>query len=171
MRVVFCCLLSAICIAQGPASAVTSKPPFVLSISAEASPARTGTDSYIVKAGSEIYIKVHLTNTSTHDLELGYDADSRAGVCFGHQYDVRDSKGNPVQKRTISHPEIGSTGHGWPARSLKPSESIDICDDRISGLYDLSRPGEYAIQLFRAVSDNLKDAVVKSNAITVKVKL
>ncbi|HEY4843593.1 MAG TPA: hypothetical protein VIH78_16610 [Terriglobales bacterium] len=52
---------------------------------------------------------------------MGYEKDSRTNVDFSHQYEVRDSDGNPMQKRAISHPEIGSTGHGWPARILKPN--------------------------------------------------
>jgi len=169
MRILVACLLIAICVAR-PISMANSKPPFVLSISVESPSAKTGPDSYIVTPGSEVYIRVHLTNISTHKLELGHDADSRTGVCFEHQYEVRDRNGNPAQKRTINHPEIGSTGHGWPGLMLKPGESTDICEDRITGLYDLSQPGEYTIQLSRPVFDYSKTGVVKSNAITVAAK-
>lgn len=169
MRIMLSWLLSGFCIAWVAAAAQTAKQPFIANISAESPAVRTGPDSYIVKAGSEVFVMVHITNVSKRNLALGYDSDSRTGVSFAHQYEVRDSDGNVAQKRTISHPEIGSTGHGWPARVLKPGESMDIGGDHISRLYDLSRPGEYAIQLLRAVNDNPKDGFVKSNTITVTV--
>jgi hypothetical protein len=168
-RIVLIFLLCTLCIAWNPVEATTVGLPFVLTISVEDPASQTGTDSYTVKAGSEIFIKVQLKNTSKHNLSLDYDADPRTGVGFSHQYEVRDSSGSPAQKRPISHPETGSTGHGWPARILKPGESMDINGDRISRLYDLSQPGKYTIQLSRIASVDAKDDVVKSNTITVTV--
>jgi len=46
---------------------------------------------------------------------------------------------------------------------------MDISGDHISGLYDLSRPDEYTIQLLRAISDDPKRGFVKSNTIIVTV--
>jgi hypothetical protein len=140
-----------------------------ITISAEAPESQTGPNSYTVKTGSDVFVKVHLTNTSKRRLFLNYDKDSRTNVDFFHRYEVRDSAGNAAQKRAINHPEIGSTGHGWPARALKPGESMDITGDDISRLFDLSQPDEYTIQLSRSVSDDPKENVVKSNTITVKV--
>jgi hypothetical protein len=165
----FGCLLGAVCPAWIPIQAKTTGQRFVVTISVENLDSQTGPEDYTVKAGSDVFIKVHLTNTSKHKLALGYDKDSRTNVDFSHQYEVRDSHGSLAQKRTIAHPEIGSTGHGWPARILKPRESMDITGDDISRLYDLSQPGAYTVQLSRTVSDDPKDGVVKSNAITVKV--
>ena len=68
--------------------------------------------------------------------------------------------------RKINHPEIGSTGHGWATRVLKPGTSLDVASDRVTGLYDLSQPGEYTIQVSRAVhEDRLKNGLMKSNEI------
>jgi hypothetical protein len=78
-------------------------------------------------------------------------------------------QGKSAQKRTISHPEIGSTGHGWPDRVLKPGESMDISGDHISGLYDLNRPDEYTIQLLRAIRNDPNGGFVKSNTFRVTV--
>ena len=149
--------------------AQTTKQPFIITISAEAPAVQTGPESYVVKSGSEVFVNVHITNTSKHNLSLGYDSDSRTGVTFEHHYEVRDSAGNSAAQRKISHPEIGSTGHGWPARILKPAESMDIPGDRISGLYNLTQPGKYTIQLLRAISGNPKDGEVRSNTITLTV--
>lgn len=169
LRIVLSCLLSTVFVGLVPIEAKNVGQPFDAVIRVENPESQINSDSYTVKAGSEVFITVHLTNVSKHNLAFDYDSDSRTGVSFSHQYEVRDSNGNVVQKRTISHPEIGSTGHGWPARVLKPGESMDINGDYISRLYDLSQPGEYTIQLSREVSADPKDGVVKSNTITVTV--
>jgi hypothetical protein len=168
-RIVLSCLLGAFFMAWVSLEAEIVGQPFALTISVENPTSQTGPDIYTVKSGSEVFIKVHLTNISRHKLFLGYDADSRTGVSFGHLYEVRNNTGNLAQKRTINHPEIGSTSHGWPARILKPGESMDITGDHISRLYDLSQLDSYTIQLSRTISDNSKDGVVKSNTITVMV--
>jgi hypothetical protein len=167
-RIASACL-GALCLAAIPIVAQTARQPFSASISIEPPASQIDPESYSVKAGSEVFVRVHLTNISRRKLAMGYDGDSRTGICFEHQYEVRDHNGKPAQKRPISHPEIGATSHGWPARILKPGESMDINGDYISRLYDLSQPGEYTIQLSRAASDNPKDGVVKSNTITVMV--
>ena len=150
-------------------SARAAEAPFLATIQAEAPATRNGEASYTLKAGSEMFITVHLTNVSKHTIAFDYDKDSRTGVSFAHRYEVRTSQGNSAQKQTISHPEVGSTGHGWPDRVLQPGESMDISGDRISGLFDLGRPDEYTIQLFRAIRDDPNDGFVRSNRITVTV--
>jgi hypothetical protein len=59
-------------------------------------------------------------------------------------------------------------GQRSPERPASHSRPM-VGDDRISGLYDLSQPGQYKIQVSRAISDNPKAGVVKSNTITVTV--
>jgi hypothetical protein len=158
--------ISVSAIAQDPSRATDQ--PFLATIRAEPPATRNGEASYTLKMGSELFIDVHLTNVSKHNLAFDYDQDSRTGVSFAHRYETRTSQGKSAQKRTISHPEI-LTGHGWPARVLKPGESMDINGDHISGLYDLSRPDVYTIQLLRAIGDDSKGGFVKSNTITVTV--
>jgi len=160
--------VSASAIAQD-SSARAAEQPFLATIQAETPATRNGEASYTLKVGSELFITVHLANVSKHNIAFDYDKDSRTGVSFAHRYEVRTSQGNSAQKRTISHPEIGSTGHGWPDQVLKPGESMDISGDHISGLFDLSRPDEYPIQLFRAIRDDPTDGFVRSNRITVTV--
>jgi len=163
------CLCTALCMAWLPVEAKDAGQSLAVTISAEAPESQTGPDSYTVKAGSDVFVKVHLTNTGKHKLFLNYDKDSRTNVDFLHRYEVRDSNGNAAMKRAINHPEIGSTGNGWPPRVLQPGESMDITGDDISRLYDLSQLGEYTIQLSRFVSDDPRASVVRSNTITVKV--
>jgi hypothetical protein len=169
MRIPLSWLVAGVCMAWVPVSAQTAKQPFIVTISAEAPAEKTGPGSYAVKAGSDVFIHVHLANISKHNLSLGDDEDSRTNIDFYHHYDVRDSAGNSVPKKTFAHPEIGSTGHGWAARILKPGASTDVLTDRITGLYDLRQPGPYTIQLSRAITGDFKGGEVKSNTITVMV--
>lgn len=172
-RTTLFCLFAAFVAVSAPAiaqysSARAAEQPFLATIQAESPATRNGEASYTINVGSELFITVHLTNVSKHNLAFDYDKDSRTGVSFAHRYEVT-SQGKSAQRRTISHPEIGSTGHGWPDQVLKPGESMDVSGDHISGLFDLSRPGEYTIQLFRAIRDDPKRGFVKSNTITVVV--
>jgi hypothetical protein len=161
-------LIGGIFMAWAAGSAQTMNQPFVVTISVSSPAVRTGPDNYTVKAGSEVFIKVQMTSTSDRDLVVGNDYDDRFGVDSCNHYEVRDSDDNLIPKRTIKHPELGHTGHGWPGRVLKPGKTIDVDEDRITGLYDLSRPGKYTIQDQRDVwFDKPNNGVVKSNAITV----
>jgi hypothetical protein len=162
-------LFCAVGMASVPALARAADQPFVLTISAEPPAAIAGPHSYIVKAGSDVFINVQIRSTSERDLVFGNAYDDRFGVDSLNHYDVRDSEGTPAQKRTIKHPELGQTGHGWPARTLKPSASLNLGTDRITGLYGLTRPGKYTIQSSRAISDNPENGFVSSNAITITV--
>jgi hypothetical protein len=168
MRTLLYCVLTGLCFGASPALAQGPRQPFTARISAERPAVSVGPDRYIVKEGPEVFVTVHMTNTSGTNLAFGYDHDSRTGICFGHRYEVRGSDGLPVPKRTIKHPEI-FTGHGWPPCILKPGESMDIEGDHLSLLYDLSGPGAYAVQLSRALNDDPKNVSVKSNTITLTV--
>jgi hypothetical protein len=150
-------------------SAEVPEQPFIATIQAESPATKNGEESYTLKVGSELFITVHLTNVSKHNLAFDYDKDSTTGISFAHRYEVRTSQSKSAEKRAISHPEIGPTGHGWPDRVLKPGESMDISGDRISGLYDLSQPDKYTIQLWRAIRDDPNGGFVKSNTIAVTV--
>ena len=167
MRIRWTWLLAGVCMACVLASGQIAKPAFIVTISVEAPAEKTGANSYTVKAGADVFIRVHLTNISKRNLSLGDDEDSRTNIDFYHHYDVRDGAGNSLPKKTFAHPEIGSTAHGWAARILKPGASTDVLTDRITGLYEVSRPGIYTIQLSRAITGNFKDGEVKSNTITV----
>jgi hypothetical protein len=169
MKSLLSCLLCVFCMAWVFASAQTAESPFIVTISAEAPAANIGPESYAVKTGSDVFINVRLTNASKRNLRIGDDTDSRTGVDFCNRYEIRDSSGNFARKRTIQHPEIASTGHGWPARIIKPTENLTVASDRISGLYDLAKPGKYTIQVVRDASGNPKEGEVQSNVITLTV--
>jgi|HubBroStandDraft_3_1064219.scaffolds.fasta_scaffold220054_2 hypothetical protein len=160
-----CCLLSAFGMSLTPAAGQTVKPTLAVTISLEAPATGTGPGRYTAKAGSEIFVTVHITNTSNRNLSLDYDSDSRTGVGFANRYEIRGTDGSLLTKRAITHPEIRSSGHGWPARVLEPGASMDIPGDHVSRLYNLDRPGEYTIQLSRAFGDHRERYISRSNSI------
>jgi hypothetical protein len=150
-------LLVATSTAWAFASAQVVQKPFSINISGE---------TPVVRAGSDVYINVHLTNTSNHDLDDSGSIDDMIGLDPNLLFAVRDTRGRLVPKRVYKHPELAS---GSPVnRTVRPGESISE-EQRVSGLYDMSRPGQYVIQVSRRVSDNPKDGVLKSNTITVTV--
>ena len=125
------------------------------------------TDTPVVKAGSDVWIKIQKTNLSTHDIDCTAAPSNATGVDRKYQYDVRDSNQKPLAKIAISHPELES-GSIWPC-TLKPGQSTPGSANRISGLYDLSHPGNYQIHVSQDVSNNPKAGVVTSNTITLTV--
>ncbi len=134
-----------------------AKAPFTIELS---------TDQPAVKAGSEVSIKVHLTNTSKRVLDCSGTISNLTGVDPNYVFEVRDEGNSAVPLRVYEHPELAT---GQPvSRSLKPGESFTD-EQEVSRLIDMSRPGKYSIQVARRISDDKKDGVIKSNAITVTV--
>lgn len=170
MRVQLWSLIGGLLLGSAPIYAQAPHSPCVVSISLEEPAVRIGNDTYTVKAGSKLFVKVELTNTSKNDLVIGdgYDARFGADTYYNH-YEVRDGNGNLVPQQPISHPELGRTSHGWPRRTVKPRQTMSVNDDLVTRLYDLSKPGKYTIQDLRAVSDKTNEGRVKSNAITLLV--
>jgi hypothetical protein len=150
-------LLVATLTAWTSASDQAVQKPFSISISAE---------TPVVKAGSDVYINVHLTNTTNHNLDDSGSIDNRIGLDPNLLFAVRDTGGKLVPKRVYKHPELTT---GTPVnRTVRPGESISL-EQCVSRLYDMSRPGEYVIQVSRRLSDNPKDGLLKSNTTTVTV--
>ncbi|HET9742320.1 MAG TPA: hypothetical protein VFQ00_06200 [Terriglobales bacterium] len=116
-----------------------------------------------IKAGSEVWITIRMTNTSDHDIDCSTYYVSGTDLRF--HYIVRDSHGNSAKKK-IAHPELvpGST----QLCTLKPGESVTR-ESRISWVHDLSQPDKYAIQVSRAASGNEQDQIVQSNVATITV--
>jgi hypothetical protein len=119
-----------------------------------------------VESGSQVHLKVVMKNLSDHD--LNYSLCYSNGLDRAYEYDVRDSHGKALAILTRKHSEIGPTFKVWPAHLVKPGET-DSSGGVISTFYDMTQPGEYTVQVSRAVSDNPKDGVVRSNKITVTI--
>ena len=120
-----------------------------------------------VKAGTGVWVNVNLTNTSNQDIDTSANISSLTGIDPNFVFDVRDAAGNLVPKVVYEHPELAD-GKLIMDRLVKPKESL-IEQEEVSRLHDMSRPGQYLIQVSRPVSKNKKDDVVKSNKITLAV--
>lgn len=118
-----------------------------------------------VRAGSPVLVEVKMENKSDHDLAVyravSGDLDQGGWV---YKVSVRDTKGvEPPQTKFAQ--SVGVAGSGGYV-SLRPEKTLtDRCN--VAKLYDLSRPGNYTIQVERL--DEQSKAFVKSNTITVTV--
>ncbi|SRR6266446_8706131 len=130
-----------------------NNPPFKIAITAE---------SPTVVAGTDVSIKVSLTNTSDHDVREGV-MYGRGNIASIYRFEVRDEHGKLVPKRTYPHPELGFPG-SVRFSPISPKQTITE-DQEVSALYDMRKPGKYTIQVWKR---DPKDDI-KSNIVTVTV--
>ena len=123
-------------------------------------------DHPTARAGSDLWIKIRMTNVSNHDVDCT-DVYS-SGVDRSYQYDIKDNSRTPVKKRIPhpNHPEIGEPGSIY-ACTLGPGQSTKPADSRITWAYDLSQPGDYTVQVWR--KDPGSGGIVRSNSMTIIV--
>ena len=126
------------------------------------------TPKSVVKAGSEVRLRITLTNTSDQDAFYSVVAQSAA------PYDVyvRDSKGNSAPETPYGrkihpwspgHPPLSGSFTAFRVR-LAPGRKTETEVD-LTREYNLSQPGKYAVQ-----SQDVQDGIVlKSNTLTVTV--
>jgi hypothetical protein len=152
-----------------------AEPPFTIMLSAEHD---------TVKAGDDVWIKMIVTNSSDQIIHITHNAP----VCE-YEVQVRDAPDHMapetdygLQVKNRHKP----TATGFVMRGgkvflppcmkgnertgvLAPGKSDDATVLAVSELYDLSRPGQYTIQLRRGIPKDLGGGVVQSNIITVTV--
>lgn len=152
-KLVILLLLSTFAIGQG----VPSKAPFTITIALENS---------TVKAGEEVWIKVSIKNDSNRALDDSGGISDRTRIDPNLRFEVRDQGGKLAPKRIYQHPEIDT---GSPLnRTIAPGETLTL-EQRPSTLFDMNKPGKYAIQVSRRASDNPKDGEIKSNQVEVTI--
>ena len=143
--------------ATHPVTATTS---FVLAIDLRTGLFNTLGDSVTVKAGSKITLEINVTNTSGHQIE--YDPGITKLV-----FEVRNAQGKPAPLTPDGEKLrklYGSTGHG---QFVPQGETLAAGGAQLDGIYDLSKPGVYTIQVSRF--DDVSKTWVKSNTITLTV--
>ena len=124
------------------------------------------TQKPVVQLGSDVPIKIQLTNNSHQELNTSANISDLTGVDPNYSYEARDSRGNPVKMKRHEHPEL-AFGHAIFG-SLKPGESVTTVQD-ISHLLDFDMPGKYVIQVSRRIPDPKNGSLVKSNKIVITV--
>lgn len=126
------------------------------------------TSQVIVKPGDEIRVHVALTNTSDKTLALRSSPSNEMAEMF-YTVMVHDKSGKvaPDTERgrdARQHEYSGSVGIYW----LKPGETWKE-DVLLGGLFDLSAPGKYDVQLSRHIDDDPEKKTVTSNKLTITV--
>lgn len=143
-------------------------PPFILSIGVSGDLISATEGPHVVRAGSDIFITIITTNISKRGMHCSKVVDSATNLDPGYEYDIRDSSGNPVKKNVRNGPEIGSFRN--LGCILKAGQSM-ASSSLLTTAFDLSKPGEYTIQVSRRISENadVDEGFVKSNTITLMV--
>jgi hypothetical protein len=160
MRILCMLLLATNLVTIGKAQLVEgNKRPCTISLKAE---------KLIVKAGDPVLVTLQLKNISNQELIPGWGgASDSLGVIDGvDRFDVRDLKGHSIPKKSPQPSKFPlSSGMSF---GMKPDETRSYQQD-FSRWYDLSQPGSYTIQASRLVSENGKEALLKSNKITITI--
>lgn len=120
------------------------------------------TEKPTVTAGSNVDIRIELTNTSDHvvDCATAYVG----GFDRRYLYNVLDKDGKSVP---------GIDPERYPGSyqfcNLDPGESTGNGERLISWLHDFTKPGTYTVQVSRFIGNDEEQGVVKSNTITITV--
>jgi len=144
--------------------ALAASEPFSVTLHAPNSP---------VKSGSELRLRVTVTNTSDHNVLFVRSPGIVPHEEMNYQIEIRDERGKTPPITAFSR-ELNEKHHGWGSYlsyALEPGKSLEE-DLVITQLYALREPGKYTIKLARGkrpVWQDLKQDTVKSNTITVTV--
>lgn len=149
--------LAGIVVAQVPNTA----PPFSLTISSPQSS---------FKIGSDVTLELKMTNTSNRNISFGAGWGMPVVDIEIHDVDGKQTPETPYGLRlhrkdprfALQDSVTGPVTHP----TLRPGESNDSIGS-LNKIYDLSKPGEYTIQVQRMDPDS--KILVKSNTLTITV--
>lgn len=114
------------------------------------------------KVGSDIYLSITQNNISGQAISCAsFDVNS---TNLTYKYEVRDQNGNEVKQRANAWAYPGHARDCF----LQPGEKISG-KYLISWLCDLSKPGDYSVQVSRNISEDASVGAVKSNVIHIVV--
>ena len=126
-----------------------------------------------MKSGSEVRLKTVVTNITEHEITIGTFLSGGSPDTTGHgfTFNVRDESGAEPRLTKLGRLQIRGEGEDEVIgkiifRQLRPSEAL-LNEIVITKLFDLSRPGNYTIQVERLV--DATRTYVKSNTITASV--
>ncbi len=152
LTLIICALYVAV-----PTRSVTQ--PFTLSLEAEEN---------VIKANSEVKVNVTIRNMSNRAMSV---TDSNGPVPSDYVIDARDVHGRPAPDTDFGR-KLKLKEHGYFDSTfiftLQPGESHKTAMV-VTKLYDLSRPGNYLIQVSRAIPKELGGGSIKSNPVTITI--
>jgi hypothetical protein len=118
-----------------------------------------------VSIGSEIKLRTMLTNETDHDITI----HERNRAC-DYALEVRNSRGE-LAPETEQERQL-KCGEAVAGRNiivtLKPGEDYEG-EIYVNGLYDMTQPDKYTLQVAREIPKELGKGTVKSNIITIDV--
>jgi hypothetical protein len=150
-------LILTLLVASAASSAQNSTTPFTLSLEAVENSVQTG---------SHVKVDITLRNSSKRSMHISYGLSE-----LDYDLEVRDS-----QKRIAPETEYARKSKGKPYFSndqvfyLQPGESLPKAPLVVSMFYDLSRPGNYKIQVSRTVLKELGGGTIKSNVVSFTIR-
>jgi hypothetical protein len=160
-RLAVLALLVVATVARCPAQGPNGKQPFTLAIRV---------DQLTFKIGSQIRLRITLTNTSGQDLPIGRAKGDAQAEEVGYRIEVLDEEGKnaPETKfqRVIKGEEDGIFVSSPIAITIQSGKTYEDAM-MVNKFYDLSQPGKYTIQVQRR--DPQSGILVMSNTITVTV--
>jgi hypothetical protein len=137
----------------------------------ELAPSQNGTQPGVAnwKVGAPVFVLVMMINNTSRTIHY-----SLRNSAFDYEMDVRDASGRPVPEsesfRKLKEQVKNSPVHGRNILvTLRPGETGQDAVG-VNGLYDLSSPGQYSIQMRREVPDVGK-GFVQSNRLELTVTL
>jgi hypothetical protein len=124
-----------------------------------------------IRGDAEIPLEITMTNTSAKDLAYATAFPPQLPTDL-FRFDVRDSRGNPLEEKSSMRQFFGGTEgvpkvltSGGPPLVLGPGEKLKV-EALLNRVYDLSKPGKYTIQALRSDNNGL---IVQSNILTASV--
>jgi hypothetical protein len=119
-------------------------------------------------AGDPIKMAITMKNISDHDITMSkWVGNSQAEL--NYEIIVRGNNGEmPIETRYKNVIKEGGIGGSRKIFPLKPGEEITETSN-INKLYDLSRPGEYTIQVEKELPASEGKGMAQSNTITITV--
>ena len=136
--------------------AAKPSPPFSMQISAAKS---------TIRAGSPVYIKVSMTNTSTQDVDCSTFYVNGSDLRF--RVTVHNQDGKSMKRQDV-HPE--RLPGSFQMCSLPSGESTITKEMLVMAFHDLSQPGTYQLYCERGISNTEKDGAVSSNEISISIE-
>jgi hypothetical protein len=120
-----------------------------------------------VKAASDIWIKVQITNISDQPVDLSGSINDMTGQDSILSFEVHDVNGKSGLTRKYKHPELAGH-HPVMDRVLGPGKTLTE-EQNLTRLYDTSAPGTYVVQVLLRPSQGSKEGV-RSDPLRINVE-
>ena len=142
---------------RGTAGQNESKQPITIALTPE---------TPTVKAGTDVSVRVVLTNNSKQPFNAGGCYCGPSGLDSLFTWEVHDH-GQLTAKRVYPHPEL-ATGEIILDRVVNPGGEISE-GQAVSRLYNMTKPGRYTIQAAVQLPKQTGGGIIKSNEVMVTV--